>query len=88
MVGGKAGSLTHLDVHDGLGAVRLDVAQVAGVPLALAVAGGAVLALVDVEVGPGRGAAVGAVAELVDVEPVQALRQVAHLALDVHLIAL
>lgn len=53
-------------------------------PVALAVLGGAVLALVQVEVGPGRGAAVGGVAELVDVEAVIALGQAGHLAAHLH----
>ena len=47
-------------------------------PLPLLVVLAAVLALVQVQVGPGRCAAVGGVAELVDVEAVQAGLQVAH----------
>ena len=42
----------------------LNVAEVARVAAALGVGGGSVLAAVDVEVGPGRGAPVGVVAEL------------------------
>ena len=51
-------------------------------PLAFGVLLAAVLTLVEVEVGTGRGAAVGGVAELVDVEAVQPRLQVADLARD------
>ena len=47
-------------------------------PLPLLVVLAAVLALVQVEVGPGRSAAVCGVAKLVDVEAVQTRLQVAH----------
>ncbi len=75
---------TCLDVHLGLSTVvTRDIAQVPGVPLPLSVLGASVLALVQVEVGPRRGAPVGGVAKLVDVEPVQTLlAQVAQLAGD------
>ena len=53
-------------------------------PLPLLAVLAAVLALVEVEVRPGRGAAVGGVAELVDVEAVQARLQVAHVAAYLH----
>ncbi len=78
----------HLDVDHGLLPVRLDVPEVAGVPAPLAVLRGAVFALVQVEVGPGGGAAVGGVAELVDVEAVLALGEVGDLASHVHGVAL
>ena len=61
-----------------------DVAEVSGVALPLLAVLAAVLALVEVEVRPGRGAAVGGVAELVDVEAVQPRLQVADLAGDPH----
>ncbi len=57
-----------------------DVAEIAGVALALGVLGGAVLALVKVEMGPGGDAAVGRVAELMDVESVFAGLESRHLA--------
>ncbi len=50
--------------------VGLNIAKVSGVAATLGVGGGPVFASVDVEVWAGRGAAVGVVAKLVDVEPV------------------
>ena len=60
------------------------VTQVSGVSGALGVGGGTVGALVGVEVGPGRGAAVGGVSKLVDVEPVIAGLQSRDLASHGH----
>ena len=60
------------------------VAEVASVPLSLGVLLAAVLALVEVEVGTGGGAAVGGVAELVDVEAVLSWLQVANVAGYLH----
>ena len=53
-------------------------------PCALGVIGRSVLALVRVEVGPGGGAAIGGVSELVDVEAVVAGLETGHLATHGH----
>ena len=66
-----------VDVADAVVA-HLDVAQVAGVAAALGVLGAAVLAFVQVEVGPGGGAAVGEVTKLMDVEAVEAGLEARH----------
>lgn len=50
--------------------VGLNIAELSGVAATLGVGGGPVLASIDVEVWAGRGAAVGVVAKLVNVEPV------------------
>lgn len=68
--------------------VGANVAQIPGVPLTLGVPRGPVLALVQVEMGPGGSAAVGRVAELVNVETVITGLQVGHHTLDVDGVAL
>ena len=61
------------DVDGGLSVgIGLDVAEIAGVATSLGISGSAMFATVGVEVGTGGGAAIGVVAELVDVEAVKA----------------
>ena len=64
--------------------VGLDVAKIADVALALGVSRSAVVAAIGVEVGTGGGAAVGVVAELVNVETVKARGKSGQLASHSH----
>jgi len=77
--GQRDGGVGNLDHGDAVGA-SLDVAEVAGV--ADLVGRRAVRLAVGVEVAAGRGAAVGVVAELVDVEAVKSFGQPAQFSLD------
>jgi len=65
------------------GTIRFDVAQIARVPMIIAIRRRSVFAVVGVEMGAGGGASVGVVAKLVDVESMQTFGQPLDFACDV-----
>lgn len=71
----------HVDFRDAR-AIRLHVPQIPSMAMSLAVFRASVLSVVGIEVGAGRGASIGVVAKLVDMESMQAFGEPLDLALD------